>query len=138
MGAWYTIGLCLGLGLALGVVVSGVLASNVAGAAVAVALGVAAGLVAGVLVEGTEETIAGGIGGALGAVSAAVVVTGALRRGATRLGVAAYLGAAGILVGLLSLVPVAGYVVAAVLPALALRMRGRTAARYAGLRTLAK
>lgn len=138
MGAWYTVGLCLGLGLALGVLLSGILASSVVGTGVAVVLGAAAGVPAGLVVEGTAETVAGAVGGALGAFSAAVVVRGALRRGATRLGVAAYVGAAGILVALLSLVPVAGYLAAVALPTLALRLRGRQAARYAGLRTLAK
>ena len=138
MGAGYPIGLCLGLGVGFGVLLSGILGSNVVGLGAAVVLGVAAGLVAGLVVDGTEETIAGAIGGGIGALSAAVVVRGAFRRGATRLGLGAYLGAAGILVALLALIPVVGYVVAVALPALALRMRGRAAARDAGLRTLAK
>jgi predicted PurR-regulated permease PerM len=61
-----------------------------------------------------------------------------MRRGATRIGVAAYVGVVGLLVGLVGLVPLAGYVLAVVLPLLAARMRGREAARFAGLRTLAK
>ena len=61
-----------------------------------------------------------------------------MRRGATRLGVAAYIGVVGIVIGLVALIPVAGYVAAVVLPVLAARMRGREAARFAGLRTLAK
>ena len=77
-------------------------------------------------------------GAIIGATAAAVVVLGARRRGATRLGIFAYVGAAGLLVVLVSGVPVAGYVLAAVLPVLALRMRGRRSARYAGLRSLAK
>jgi predicted PurR-regulated permease PerM len=48
------------------------------------------------------------------------------------------MGALGILVSLLALVPLAGYVLAVALPVLAVRMRGRQAARFAGLRTLAK
>jgi hypothetical protein len=138
VGTWYTVGLCLGLGLAFGVLLAGAFASSVVGIGAAVVLGAGAGLVAGLLIEGTPETIAGAVGGALGAFAAAVVVQGALRRGATRLGVAAYLGAAGVLVGLVSFVPIVGYVAAVALPVLALRMRGRQAARYAGLRTLAK
>ena len=67
-----------------------------------------------------------------------MVVRGALRRGATRLGLAAYLGAIAVLVLLLALIPIVGYVLVVVLPALVARMRGRQAARYAGLRTLAK
>lgn len=138
VGAWYTIGLTLGLGLGLGVILSGLLAANTVGIGVAVALGVAAGAGIGYLIGDTTETIAGIVGGALGALAAAVVVVGAMRRGATRLGVGAYIGAVGILVLLLALIPAAGYVVTVILPALAARMRGRQAARYAGLRTLAK
>jgi hypothetical protein len=135
---WYTIGVTLGLGLGAGVMLSGLLAANRVGIGLAVALGIAAGAVIGYLIGDTAETIAGIVGGALGALAAAVVVVGALRRGATRLGVGTYIGAVGVLVLLVALIPVAGYVVAVALPALAARMRGREAARYAGLRTLAK
>ena len=61
-----------------------------------------------------------------------------MKRGATRMGVGTYVGVVGVLILMVSLIPVAGYVVTVLLPALALRMRGRQAARYAGLRTLAK
>ena len=54
------------------------------------------------------------------------------------MGVAAYVSAVGLLVCLLALIPLVGYVVTVVVPVLAVRMRGRQAARYAGLRTLAK
>jgi hypothetical protein len=138
VGSWYSIGVTLGLALGLGVILSGLLAVNMAGVGVAVLLGTAGGLALGLLVGDTAETVAGAIGGLLGALSAAAVVLGAMRRGATRLGVAAYVGVVGILVGLLALVPIAGYVLAVALPVLAVRMRGREAARFAGLRTLAK
>lgn len=138
MDDWYTIGVTLGLGLGAGVMLSGLLAANRVGIGLAVALGIAAGAVIGYLIGDTAETIAGIVGGVLGALAAAVVVVGALRRGATRLGVGTYIGAVGVLVLLVALIPVAGYVVAVALPALAARMRGREAARYAGLRTLAK
>ena len=52
-----------------------------------------------------------------------------MRRGATRMGVAAYVSTVGLLVCLLAFVPVAGYVLTVVVPALAARMRGRHAAR---------
>ena len=78
------------------------------------------------------------MGGVLGALAAAAVVVGALRRGATRFGVGAYMGAVGVLVCLIALIPIAGYALAVALPALAARLRGRQAARFAGLRTLAK
>jgi len=138
MGAWYTIGLCLGLGLGLGIIFSGLLGLNAVGISVAAVVGAVVGAGAGLLVGDVAETVAGGIGGFLGAVSAAAVVHGALRRGGTRLGVAAYLGMAGLLVCLVALIPVAGYLEAVALPLLAARMRGRQAARFAGLRTLAK
>ena len=139
MGAWYTIGLCLGLGLGFGVILSGLLGVNAVGAGVAAVVGAGAGAVFGYVVLGdVPETVAGGVAGLVGALSAAVVVRGAMRRGATRMGIAAYVSTVGLLVCLLALVPLAGYVVTVALPVLAARMRGRQAARYAGLRTLAK
>jgi hypothetical protein len=138
VGSWYTIGLCLGLGLGVAVAVTGILGSNVLGIGAAAVVGAVVGGAIGLLIGDTPETIAGAVGGVLGALSAAAVVLGALRRGATRLGVGAYLGALGLVVCLLALVPLAGYVLAVALPLLAARMRGRQAARFAGLRTLAK
>jgi hypothetical protein len=138
VGSWYTIGLCLGLGLGLSVALTGILGSSVLGIGAATAVGAVLGGVIGVVIGGTPETIAGVIGAVLGALSAAAVVVGALRRGATRFGVGAYMGALGVLLCLIALVPIAGYVMAVALPMLAARMRGRQAARFAGLRTLAK
>lgn len=138
MGAWYTIGLCLGLGLGIGVILSGLLGVHAVGVGLATVVGGGAGALLGIALGDVVEVVAGALGGVLGALSAAAVVHGALRRGATRLGVAAYVGLTGVLVGLLALVPVVGYVEAVALPLLAARMRGRRAARYAGLRTLAK
>ncbi|MBM2821718.1 MAG: hypothetical protein HW413_464 [Thermoleophilia bacterium] len=138
MGSWYTIGLCLGLGVGLGVVLIGILGSNVLGVGVGTIVGVAIGAVVGFGIGGAAETIAGGVGGFLGALAAAAVVHGALRRGGTRIGIAAYVGVLGLLVCLLALIPAVGYVEAVAIPLLAARMRGRQAARFAGLRTLAK
>jgi hypothetical protein len=138
VGDWYTIGLCLGLGLGIGLLLSGVLASTVLGAGTATVLGTAAGAVVGFAIGDAAETVAGAVAGALGALSGTAVVYGALRRGATRLGLAAYVGAIGILVCLVALIPVVGYVTTVGVPFLAARLRGRQAARYAGLRTLAK
>ncbi|HUG65319.1 MAG TPA: hypothetical protein VMK83_08885 [Gaiellaceae bacterium] len=138
MGSWYSIGLCLGLGLGLSVAITGILGANVFGIGVAAVIGAALGGAVGVLIGATPETLAGAVGGVLGALSAAAVVVGALRRGATRFGVGAYMGALGVLVCLVALIPIAGYVLAVALPVLAARMRGRQAARFAGLRTLAK
>lgn len=138
MGSWYAIGLCLGLGLGLSVAITGILGSNVVGIGAAVVVGAVLGGAIGLLVGDTAETVAGAVGGLLGALSAAAAVTGALRRGATRFGVGAYMGAVGVLVCLLALVPLVGYVLAVALPLMAARMRGRQAARFAGLRSLAK
>jgi hypothetical protein len=137
VGDWYTIGLCLGLGLGLSVAITGILGTNVVGIGAAAVVGAVLGGAIGLLIGDTPETIAGALGGVLGALSAAVVV-GALRRGATRFGVGAYVAALGALICLIALVPVAGYVLAVALPVLAARMRGRQAARFAGLRSLAK
>lgn len=138
MGSWYTIGLCLGLGFGLAVAITGILGSNVVGIGAAVIVGAVLGGAIGLLVGGTAETVAGLLGGVLGALSAAAIVVGALRRGATRFGVGAYVGALGVLICLVALIPIAGYLLSVVLPVLAARMRGRQAARFAGLRTLAK
>jgi hypothetical protein len=138
VGSWYTIGLCLGLGLGLSVAITGILGSNVIGIGAAAIVGAILGGAIGLLIGDTAETVAGAIGGVLGALSAAAVVVGALRRGATRFGVAAYMGALGVLICLVALIPIAGYALVIALPLLAARMRGRQAARFAGLRTLAK
>jgi len=138
MGSWYTIGLCLGLGLGIGVVLVGILGSNVLGIAVGTIVGAALGAVIGFAIGDAAEVVAGGIGGFLGALASAAVVHGALRRGGTRIGIAAYVGVLGLVICLLALVPAVGYVEAVAIPLLAARMRGREAARFAGLRTLAK
>lgn len=138
MGSWYTIGLCLGLGLGIGAALVGVLGSSVLGVGVGALVGAAAGASLGIAIGDTAEVVAGGIGGFLGAMAAAALVHGALRRGGTRLGVAAYVGVLGLLICVLALIPVVGYVEAVAMPLLAARMRGREAARFAGLRTLAK
>ena len=138
MGDWYTIGLCLGLSLGLSIAITGILGANVLGIGAAAVIGAALGAAIGLVIGEAPETIAGIVGGVLGALAAAAVVVGALRRGATRFGVGAYMGAVGVLVCLLALIPIAGYALAVALPALAARLRGRQAARFAGLRTLAK
>ncbi|MGI8479289.1 MAG: hypothetical protein ACR2M2_05460 [Gaiellaceae bacterium] len=139
MGVWYTLGLSLGLGLGFGVILSGLLGVNAVGAGVAAIVGAVVGAAFGFVVIGDlAETVAGGIAGLIGALSAAAVVRGAMRRGATRMGIAAYVSMVGLFVCLLALIPLVGYVATLALPLLAARMRGRQAARYAGLRTLAK
>lgn len=138
MGNWYTLGLSLGLGLAIGIAVTGIVGANVLGVGAGALVGVGLGIVAGLAIGETDEAIACALGAVVGAAAAAVAVRGALRRGATRFGTGAYLSAVGIVVALLALVPIAGYVLAVAVPVLAARMRGKQAARFAGLRTLAK
>ena len=138
MGAWSTVGRAVGLGVALGTFFAGLLSAGPGGRLAAIALGVAGGALAGVLVEDWEELAGGAVGGLLGAAAAAVVVAGALRRGGTRGGLALIVAAIAAGIGLLALVPVLGYVEAAVLPALAVRLRRTQPERYAGLRTLAR
>jgi hypothetical protein len=109
----------------------------------ALAVAVAAGLGIGLAIDAFEPGgwgdwvggLAGGLAGALGAVQ---VVRGALRRGGTASGTALLVGGAALLAAGLAWVPVAGYLEAIVLPALAARLRRRQPERYAGLRTLAK
>ena len=138
MGNWYTLGLCVGLGLAVGIAVTAILGANVIGVGAGAVIGAGVGVVIGLTIGETDEAIACAVGAVLGAAAAGVAVRGALRRGATRFGTGAYLAALAIVVALLSLVPVVGYVLAVAVPVAALRMRGRQAARFAGLRTLAK
>ena len=138
VGDWYTIGLCLGLSLGFSVAVTGILGANVLGIGASAVIGAAVGAGIGLAIGDTAETVAGIAGGVLGAVAAGVVVTGALRRGATRFGTGAYLAALGALICLLALIPIMGYALAVALPVLAARLSGRQAARFAGLRSLAK
>ena len=138
MGDWYTIGLALGLGIALGTLFAGLLSATPLGRGAAVVLSGVAGALVGTLVEDWTELVAGGAGGVFGAVGAAIIVTGALRRGGTRAGLALIVAAVAVVLAGLAFVPVAGYLEAVVLPFLAVRLRRTQAERYAGLRTLAK
>jgi hypothetical protein len=96
------------------------------------------GVLVGLLLEGWIGLPGAVAGPVIGAVSATVVARGALRRGATPGGTALLLGVAAVLLGALALVPIAGFVVAVVVPALAARRARREPERFAGLRTLAK
>ncbi|HEY6960712.1 MAG TPA: hypothetical protein VI408_02360 [Gaiellaceae bacterium] len=134
MGDWYSIGILVGLGAAIGV------------ASTAALLRVAAGLVLSVFVAivigfafGQWDEAAGGFVGALcGSLGIAPVVTGTLRRGGTRGGTATLLAGASLVGAALAFVPVVGYLEAAAVPLLGLRLRRRAPDRHAGLRTLAK
>jgi hypothetical protein len=138
MGDWYTIGLALGLGTALGVLFAGLLSATPLGRIAAVVLAAAAGALAGEVIEDWTEIGGGAIGGLVGGAAAVVVVAGALRRGGTRGGLALIVAAVAAGLAGLAFVPVAGYLEAAALPVLALRLRRTQAERYAGLRSLAR
>ena len=138
VGAWYTVGLLAGLGVAAGVLLAGVAAGARFGVAAAVAAAAAAGALAGTLVGDWAEVAAGGVGGALGAAGAAQVVRGTLRRGGTRGATALLVAGAAVVLALVALIPLAGYLEAVVVPALAARLRARAGERYAGLRVLAR
>ena len=138
MGDWYTIGLALGIGTAVGVLFAGLLSSTPLGRIAAVALAGAAGAVVGLAIEDWTEAVAGAVGGVVGAAAAVVVVSGALRRGGTRGGLALLVAAVAAGLAGLAFVPGAGYLVAVALPLLAFRLRRTQADRYAGLRSLAR
>src|SRR2546427_8853231 len=85
-----------------------------------------------------DEAVGGGVGGALGSIGAAQLVSGTLRRGGSRFGTAIFIGLAAVLLAAVAWIPIAGYLEATLVPALAARLRGRGGERYAGLRSLAK
>jgi hypothetical protein len=138
MGSWYWIGVCTGLGVSVGVLLAGVLAGTrlALGAAFLFALGI--GVAIGFALGEWGEAIGGGVGAALGSVGAAQVVTGTLRRGGARFGVAVFVGLAAVVLAAVAWIPIAGYLEAALVPLFAARLRGRAPERYAGLRSLAR
>ena len=138
MGDWYTIGLALGLGTSLGVLFAGLLSATPLGRIAAVVLGGAAGAVVGFLIDDWTEVVAGAVGGLVGGAAAVIVVSGALRRGGTRGGLALIVAAVAAGLAGLAFVPGAGYLEAVALPVLAARLRRTQADRYAGLRSLAR
>ena len=138
MGDWYTIGLALGVGSALGALFAGLLSSTPLGRIAAIVLAGAAGAAVGYVIDDWTELLAGGIGGVLGAGASVVIVSGALRRGGTRTGLALIVAALAAGLAGLALIPGAGYLEAVALPLLAVRLRRTQADRYAGLRSLAR
>jgi hypothetical protein len=138
MGSWYEIGLILGLAVGGGVIAAAALGRTLAGILVGGVAAAAVGIALGIVVGGIPAPVAGGAGGAAGIFGASQVVRGALRRGGTGTGTAAIVGVAGLVLAALALVPGVGYAEGVVVPLLGLRVRRRSAERYAGLRTLAK
>jgi len=138
MGEWYEIGVALGLGVAAGIFFAGLLAGWRYGLAASTLGALVVGVVAGFLLNEWLGVPGGLLGAVIGAVSASVLARGALRRGGGAGGTAFLLVSAAIVVALVALIPVAGYVIAVFVPALAIRRARREPDRYAGLRTLAK
>ena len=143
MGSWYWIGVSVGLGAAAGVLLSGfvgrtkatLIAVSIAAGGGGAALGFG---IASWQIGGWIDRLGGIAGGILGLLGATPVVLGALRRGGTRGGTATLVAGAALIAAGIAFVPVAGYLEALALPALAVRLRRTQPERYAGLRTLAR
>jgi hypothetical protein len=138
VGSWYWIGVCAGLGVAVGVLLAAFFAGTRVALTAALVLAAGIGVALGFALGQWDEAIGGGAGGALGAIGSAQLVTGTMRRGGARFGIAVFVGLAAVLIAAIAWVPIAGYLEAAIVPAFAARLRGRAPERYAGLRSLAK
>ena len=128
----------MGLSVGIGVLASGLLGATRAALAAALVVAGGLGVLVGLGLGEWGEAVGGGAGGVLGALAGAQVVAGTLRRGGTRFGTAAFVGIAAVVLAALAWIPAAGFLEAAVVPALAGRLRRRAPERYAGLRSLAK
>jgi hypothetical protein len=143
MGAWYWIGVSAGLGAAVGVLLAGTAGAGRGGRIAVILLAGAAGAGIGWGIQGWQpggwgDRLAGIAGGLAGALGTAQTVSGALRRGGTRVGTGALVGGAAVVVAGIAWIPVAGYLAALALLALAPLLRRARPERYAGLRTLAR
>ncbi len=143
MGSWYWIGVSAGLGAAVGVLFGGVAGtgrgSRIAAILLAGAVGAGIGFeVASWQSGGWGDRAAGIVGGVAGALCATQTVSGALRRGGTRVATGVLVTAGAIVVAALAWIPAAGYLIALTLLALIPLLRRRRPERYAGLRTLAR
>jgi len=143
VGTWYWIGVCVGVGVAVGVLHAAFWGKGRESAILVSLSAIVIGLILGWVISDSEPgswfdrggAVAGAVLGLLGAVP---VVVGALRRGGTRSGTVMLLGGAALVLAGIAFIPAAGFLVAIVLPVLALLLRRRRPERYAGLRTLAK
>jgi hypothetical protein len=138
VGSWYWIGVSAGIGVAVGVLLAGLTGARRALLVGVLVAAAALGVLVGVVLGGRGEEIGGGTGAILGALGGAQVVGGTLRRGGTRLGTALFVGLIAVVLAAIAWIPAGGYVTAAVVPALAGRLRRRSPERYAGLRSLAR
>jgi hypothetical protein len=143
VGPWYWIGVCVGIGVAVGVLHAAFWGTGRRAAILVSLSAIVIGLLVGWFISNSEPgswadrggAVAGALIGLLGAVP---VVVGALRRGGTRGGTVMLLAGAALVLAGIAFIPVAGFLIAIVLPVLALLLRRRRPERYAGLRTLAK
>lgn len=143
MGSWYWIGVCAGLGAAVGVLFGGVAGTGRGGRIAAILLAGAVGAGIGFEVAswqsgGWGDRAAGIAGGVAGVLCATQTVSGALRRGGTRVATGVLVTAGAVVVAALAWIPAAGYLIALVLLALVPLLRRAGPERYAGLRTLAR
>jgi hypothetical protein len=138
MGSWYWIGVCAGLGVSVGVLLAAVFAGTRLALTAALVLAAGTGVAIGFALGEWDEAIGGGVGGALGAIGSAQLVTGTIRRGGARFGTAVFVGLAAVVLAAIAWIPIAGYLEAALVPAVGARLRGRAPERYAGLRSLAR
>jgi hypothetical protein len=138
VGSWYWIGVCTGLGVAVGVLLAGLFAGTRIALTAALVLSAGAGVAIGYGLGQWDEAIGGGVGGTLGALGAAQLVMGTLRRGGARFGTAIFVALAALVLAALAWIPIVGYLEAVLVPAFAVRLRGRAPERYAGLRSLAR
>lgn len=139
MGLWYWLGVSLGLGVALGIAI-GALLAPIRGASPLSALVAAAGgyALAAVFFLGPVAALLGALGGIIGGCGSAALAGRTLKRGGTRGATAVLLVVAALITGGLAFVPVLGYVEAALVAILALRLSRGGGDRFAGLRTLAR
>jgi asparagine N-glycosylation enzyme membrane subunit Stt3 len=137
-GHWWTIGIAMGWGVALGVFLTGLVGAGRNRLGIVAIIAAAAGVAIGILIWSWPEAVGGAVGAIAGTIAAAQIVGGALRRGGTRGGTAMLVTIAALALAAIALIPIAGYVEAALLPVIGLRVRRRQPERYAGLRTLAR
>jgi hypothetical protein len=138
VGSWYWIGVCAGLGVAVGVLLAAVFAGTRIGLTAALVLAAGAGVAIGFALGQWDEALGGGVGGVLGAIGSAQLVSGTMRRGGARFGIAVFVGLASVGLAAIAWIPIVGYLEAALVPAFGARLRGRAPERYAGLRSLAR
>ncbi len=130
--------MCAGLGVAVGVLVAAFFAGTRIGLTAALVIAAGIGVAIGFALGQWDEALGGGVGGALGAIGSAQVVTGTMRRGGARFGIAVFVGLGAIVLAAIAWIPIAGYLEAALVPAFGARLRDRAPERYAGLRSLAR